>query len=343
MNNIIVNDVSKITNIKFELMEYDNYFVKKYFAINEHSDIPLHKFWFIAEKCKIIEATKNNYVKNREITMVFANKSKYLTDKLDIENKIRTHFKKKLHTESDILTINKFLYDNSTVFFNSQDVEEKYELNVGNEFDLIVELSHFEICAKHINFVWKIVQMKKIKLIDLKVSLFSKISQLSFENTSQNSTVENKTRFVPTLTDLQLKQNLKENVETLQKNINQVATKPISIAFTPALLQGALSKLKKPKTTEETEFLKLLPIKNEQLINQISNLKHVITKETSIIDIFKKEHRERIQNNHVSIKNIDLKMEQIFEIVNNNILFGLQTLKKIENNINHHGRISNHS
>lgn len=341
MNNIIVHDVTKITDIKFEPIEYDNYFVKKYCPINRHSDIPLHKFWLIAEKCKVINVFGNNYVSDGNITVVFANKSKYVNDRLDIENKIRSHFKKKLHTDSNLETTYKFLYDKSTVFFNSNDEEEKYNICVGNEFDLVVELNYVELCAKHINFVWKIVQIKKIKMIDLKISLFSKQPQIQHQfyqpeqHVLPQPVVQFKPSFVPSIAELQP---LKKQPEIPQKPIQ---SKPISIAFTPGLLQNALSKLKKPKNILEEELVHL-PIENEQIVTQLCSLKHVITHETSVIDIFKKEYRETIKKDYHLLQQINLNMDIIFENANNNILTGLQLLKKMDR-LTQYGRISDHS
>lgn len=341
MNNIIVHDVTKITDMKFELIEYDNYFVKKYYPINKHSDVPLHKFWLIAEKCKVVNVVGNQYVSNGEVTMVFANKSKYLNDRLDIENKIRSHFKKKLRTESNSETTYKFLYDKSTVFFNSNDEEEKYNICVGNEFDLVVELNYIELCAKHINFIWKIVQIKKIKMIDLKISLFTKQPQMQMQpppqpqHHYQPEITHFKPSFVPAITDLQ---------PQLKKHVEQpppTNTRPIAIAFTPALLQGALSKLKKPKNTSEEELVHV-PIENDQIVKQLCNLKHVETHETSVISIFKKEYVEKMKCDYHLLKRINSNMDIIFENANNNILTGLQLLKKIDR-LNQYGRISDYS
>lgn len=339
MNNIIVHDVAKITDMKFELIEYDNYFVKKYYPINKHSDIPLHKFWLIAEKCKVVNVSGNQYVNNGDVTMVFANKSKYLNDRLDIENKIRSHFKKKLRVDSNAETTYKFLYDKSTVFFNSNDEEEKYNICVGNEFDLVVELNYIELCAKHINFIWKIVQIKKIKMIDLKISLFAKqpqvqplhIQPIYFQ---QPPEIIQKPSFVPAITDLHPP--LKKHVE--QPSLN---TRPVAIAFTPALLQGALSKLKKPKSTTEEELVHI-PIENDQIVKQLCTLKHVETHETSVISIFKKEYVEKMKCDYHLLKQINSNMDIIFENANNNILTGLQLLKKMDR-LNQYGRISDYS
>lgn len=317
---IIVHDISKITDIKYERMEYDNYFIKKFCPINKHSDIPLHKFWFIAEKCKVVNNARENFV------AVFANKSRYLSDKLEIENKIRTHFKKKLHTESDVGTLCKFLYDSSTVFFNQDDIEEKCQIMVGNEFDLIVELNYIELCSTHINFIWKVVQMKKIKMIDLKVSLFLKKTNNDNKFVEK---IESHTRpsFVPALSDLHLtKKNVDNNVR-IDKPTNNQPMKPTIIAFTPDLLQSALSKLKKPKTTDEVVID--IPIKNDEIMNQISGLKHVDTQESSIIEIFKKEHKEKIRCEYIALQRINYCSEIIFCNMNQNILCGLNMIAKI--------------
>lgn len=371
MNNIIVHDVTKIIDMKFEMIEYDNYFVKKYYPVNKHSDIPLHKFWLIAEKCKVVNVFGNQYVNNGEVTVVFANKSKYLNDKLDIENKIRLYFKKKLHTDSEFVTTYKFLYDKSTVFFNSNDEEEKYNICIGNEFDLVVELNYIEMCAKHINFIWKIVQMKKIKMIDLKISLFTKHVQqpLQYEPLSQF-----KSSFVPSITDLQSIKNSEKQtqhvVESIPVQSKPIQSKPIAFTFTPGLLQNALSKLKtpkvvldeeldqsnaftpgllqnallklkKPKVISEDEFVHI-PIENEQVVTQLSNLKHVETRETRVIDIFRREYIDKMKTDHNLLKQISLNMDIIFEITNNNILTGLQLLKKMDR-LKQYGRISDYS
>jgi len=343
MNNIIVNDVSKITDIKFELVEYDNYFVKKYCPINKNSDIPLHKFWLIAEKCKVTNIT-NNKTGTGEITVVFSNKSKYLNDKLELENKIRSHFKKKTHCDTDIITTNKFIYDNSTVFFNSNDIEEKYVIQLGDEFDMIVELAFSELYTKHINFIWKVVQLKKIKLIDLKISLFTKYA---INQQSENKALihqENKPHFVPHVNDLHAKKEEMQKINNITQYQPQIKLlpqiRPVSIAFTPALLQGALSKLKKPKSNSDE--INHIPIENDNIVTQLGNLKHVETKVTNIIDVFKKEQYEKIKNNYEILQKIIIDMKNIFDIMNNDILIGLQLLKKMDNKIIYNGISNNY-
>lgn len=352
MNNIIVNDVSKITDIKFEPIEYDNYFVKKFCPINKNSDIPLHKFWLVAEKCKVLNVTGNKFINNGEISVVFSNRSKYLNNKLELENKIRNILKKKLHSEFDIATTCKFLYDSSTVFFNSNDVEEKYNISIGSEFDLIVELKYIDLCSKHINFIWKIVQMKKITMIDLKVSLFAKHNSYITQEYNRTTHIDQKPLFTPSLNDLNITKKQMENVSIHNQTTNQIP-KQIAIsntiqqntrngiAFTPALLQGALSKLKKLKTDNDEEPIHI-PIENGQIIKQIEILKHVETKETNIIEIFRNEYKEKIKNDYALIVKINSNIDIIFENLNNNILTGLQILKKMDR-YTEYGRISNYS
>jgi hypothetical protein len=179
--------------------------------------------------------------------------------------------------------------------------------------------------------------MKKIKLIDLKVSLFSKQSlpqpQYNHYETTQIQE-QKKPIFVPSITDLQsTKREIISNTQQVQQN------RPKSIAFTADLLQSALLKLKKPKTEEETHHI---PIENEQIVNQISNLKHVETQETNIMEIFRQEHKEKMKKDYLLLKNINSNMTIIFENMNNNILTGLQTLKKIDR-LQQYGRISDYS
>jgi hypothetical protein len=116
--------------------------------------------------------------------------------------------------------------------------------------------------------------------------------------------------------------NSKQNHQSIQPQ----QVRPVAIAFTPALLQGALSKLK--KITEETEPVHV-PIENDQITKQINNLKHVETKKVDIIDIFKKEHKEKIKKDFSLIQKINSNLSVIFETTNENILTGLQILKKI--------------
>lgn len=336
-NNIIVHDVTKITEVKFEQIKYDNYFIKKYIPINKYSDIPLHKFWLLAEKCKVID------VGSSYVNFVFSSKSKYLLDKLEIENKIRLHFKKKLHTENDLLTHQKINYDKSTVLFNSNDIEDKYEILSGNEFDIIAELDYIELCANHINFIWRMVQMKKISIINLKMSLFAKqsnnvVQRPIFQNTEDFGVPKyDQSRSLPPpqhTSQMQSQRNIPVAPPTIQ---NQ----PKSFAFTPDLLQNALLKLKKPKL-EEDEVKMPPPIKGEHIVETIKNLKHVETQEVSIIEIYREEYKEQRKNEYKKIVKLNEQMNKILEIANNNILTGLQLLKKIDR-LNQHGRISDDS
>jgi hypothetical protein len=60
------------------------------------------------------------------------------------------------------------------------------------------------------------------------------------------------------------------------------------------------------------------------------------------MEIFRQEHKEKMKKDYLLLKNINSNMTIIFENMNNNILTGLQTLKKIDR-LQQYGRISDYS
>jgi hypothetical protein len=323
INDIIVQDVLKITEINYEPVEHVNYFTKKYQPINVDSEIPLHKFWLLSEKCKVIKVYKNN------IEVALSSKNKFVSDKVLLENKIRTHFEKNTITLCSENTY-KFIYDESSTFFNENDVEEKISIRNGDEFDLILELSEIEVCNKFINFIWRIIQMKKIKMVNLKKSLFAlkpieRVQQPIYHTQPMQQHIQSQQTKQPT----QPKQS--------------VQSKPISFMPSANDLQNALSKLKKSNKDDEIEQENKLRI---ILPKNIPQLKHVVTKENNIIDLFKQEHKEKIkkdiQNDYVKMCNIHNKMLDKFEDLKYNIHEGLQLLKRLDT-LSHYGGISGDS
>ena len=338
MNDIIINDITKINKIKYKKYD-DNLFYTKIIPYNTNSSIPLHKYWIHINKCKLINITNtkitvgiNNTEKSIEIIKELELKLKQLiNDEYDYNILLCS----KLQDNGNSIPIIDILYDNSTKFFDAHDKEISCIDNtyIENEFTIIIELYVLNVFNKYMVPIWKVVQVKKIEMLNMTKSLFSLLSplqSLSYQQTTIPQTIQ---QTIPQTTipyQKQTHQYQEKPIEQLKNTSITPTVLPIKTVFMPSMadLKGALQKLK-PVINTDSKDIQVLPLNlNNMITTNLSQLKHVETKEPiQFVDILKKEHLEekekkrkileeeynKIMNINKNIKIIIKKQKELYD------------------------------
>jgi hypothetical protein len=286
MNDLVINDITKITKIKYK-EHTDNVFFTRITPYNTQSTIPLHKYWIHIDKCKLINISKT------QMTIGINNTEKCIEIIKELELKLHNIINEdfgynvqlysKLIDNDNSIPIMNISYDINTKFFDANDMETQCidSNNIGNEFTVIIELDVLNLFTDKTVMIWKVVQVKKTEMLNMTKSLFSMLSP----PVSRPSYVQQ-----PSISYQH------ETVIEPFKNTLKVIAKPTTMkaAFMPSMsdLKGALKSLK-PVANTDSKDVPVSPL-NDVLSNNIPQLKHVETREpVQFVDILKKEHLEK--------------------------------------------------
>lgn len=310
IDDLIINDVSKISdNIKYNCDSKAGYFYRKFTPINTLSSIPLHKYWVLIDKCKIIDKSSVNL----NISVSSANKcisiikslEKNTLNKIAKDNDI--HIQNDSDSDDDAIPSYSLAIDNKTIFFDQYEkIISCDSVNIGNDASIIAEFNSVICASNKLTPSWRIVQLKVIQIYNIQQPLFDKI-------------IPNKYQYVP-----QMQQPVTSMTFSLQQPNQQLSSIPQpppimyqqkpkedfssssekkSGSFVPSVadISFALNKLKKTADKKETA-------KNESNIpktdlQSIPELKHVETKESiSMVEILRQEHKEHLEQQDKEIK-----------------------------------------
>lgn len=167
---------------QIELVEYSkedvNSFIKRIRFYNPTVNEPLHKFWYFINNAKVTKKT------NGKISIVFASKEVNLIESiksLDLKtDKILKTFGGKTPCEPSVVEHSNYppsmdLYcDNESVCYDQNNTVINYmKIKNGSKIMLYIKLDNAMINETKTTKIWKVIQMKEIKTIDLSANLFS--------------------------------------------------------------------------------------------------------------------------------------------------------------------------
>ena len=227
------NESTEINNIYFSEVFTNNIFVQKLNIYNPDAEEPLQKFWFYINKASIIKKNKNYLIlgifnKDKNLINSINNLDQTIYKNTKINYKV-DNYVKSIKTNNNFLPSIKCIYSNEIII---DDVNNNLSYNEIKEFDNIsvyIELSYILINS-NCTPVWKILQIKKNKIIDINKSFFNinpenfnnqncknipKVKATNSDNIVQkiNSNVsKNPIKLIPSVQDiLSIKANLKKN------------------------------------------------------------------------------------------------------------------------------------
>ena len=182
------NESTEINNIYFSEVFTNNIFVKKLNIYNPDAEEPLQKFWFYINKASIIKKNQNYLIlgifnKDKNLINSINNLDETIYQNTKINYKI-DNYVKSIKQNNNFLPSIKCIYSNEIII---DDVNNNLNYNEIKEFDNIsvyIELSYVLINS-NCNPVWKILQIKKNKIIDINKSFFN-INPENFNNQNQN-------------------------------------------------------------------------------------------------------------------------------------------------------------
>lgn len=344
MDELIIKNDILYENIRYEI-ENVNYFGNKIIPYNVQSKIPMHKFWVYIDKSRVTKNTCKNGFKYLTIALSINNDGiqfvkqieKKINEKIQNDRESSHVCFSKLNDDVDIgIPTFELCIDKNTIMFNIDDVifENSWNIQIGNELSLICELDNIYQSNNCLKSNWRIVQLKKIQSVNLKTSLFPKTQQVQSVLTNKIQSVQiiqdtntikqliepiQNSLTLPSAKDLQsaifeLKKVKSDNIisDTLllksNQSIQNTKIKPLFTILTAQDLQNAKFGLKKIKNTNDDNII----IDNIQttLFPKVSELKHVETRETDIIQIFRDEYKKS-----KNITNEDIIRDQYNEIL----------------------------
>jgi hypothetical protein len=282
MNEIIISEPINTDNIIYNI-ENINYFTDKIILYNANSTIPLHKFWVYINKSKVVKILSINKIKT--LFMALSVKNDFTEHIKMIESKCNDKLKSdnvtKINVSSKLVDFNKSFpvmelsLDSETIMFDlDNNKKDIMDLNVGTELELICELENFIYSTKSLKSTWRIVQLKKTRLIDLNVPLFDKISKpvpvpvpvppvihiqpIATHQITQHCEPSIKSALFAELTNNTTKLQKVKTVsfKDVDNSVEKQESKQVSsgrFMMSPKDLQNALSGLKKIKMSENIE------------------------------------------------------------------------------------------
>ena len=324
IDDLIIFNTIDSEQIRYEYSDY-NYFSKIIYTYNGKSHIPLHKFWVLIDKCKLLKINLENNVHN--ISIALSLKTECIKNIQMIEKQINTKLRNdkitNLEINSKINDNGKFVptfdlfVDTNTIIFDSNE-ERIVHINnilIGSELTIICELSHLLLNSDSLTSHWKVIQLKKIESFDITKPLFI--------------------RMTDTLKSKELHIFERQPMQTHMTEINKMPTDNVGpmteqkkVSFTPDMLLHAISGLKKtvsnkqqistpcPESIEKSDNNKQCSSDDEKPAVTLPKpmLKHVVTKEPlSITEMLKKQQEfekslsQQLKTNQTTI-NSNIKM-----------------------------------
>lgn len=295
MNDLIINDVSLINIIKYNIKK-SNYFTNIIIPINTSSKIPLHKYWILIDKCKIVGMDNNIILTalslNSSCIKLINEIENKTTKKLSDDFCMEIILVSKLNDDGNFIPIFELLIDENTVMFNNNN-----KCQLGEEYSIIAELTYSIMTHEKITFIWRVVQMKKIVSINITESLFDKL-----ENDSKPIIRIPPPPPPPLYPKVNFSEiNCQEKIEKQQP--------PSTSGFVPSIadLSKALNKLKKIESPPQENIKK-----PGDIVIEVPQLKHVEIKETNFINTLKQEHINKTIEDEI---NIMIKLYEQFKII----------------------------
>jgi len=303
---IITNNINA-DQIRYNCEDY-NYFSKIIHIYNCKSHVPLHKFWVLIDKCKLI---KNKFENNSNtITVALSLKTECIKHIKMVEKQIGIVLNDDKITSLEIISKicdgGKFVptfelsVDNTTIIFDSND-ERIVHINniiIGSELTMICELSYVLLNSNSFTSHWKAIQLKKIESFDLTKPLFVKLCE-----TKQHEKITHvQTQYINTNTN----ETIQHNQPTIKPVLNDI---PKKTSFAPSVsdLFGAISGLKKtshvatppsqaPIMSLDKPSVNISIVKNEECqpitAPPMPKLRHVVTKEPMGVAEMLKQQRD---------------------------------------------------
>lgn len=319
MNDLIIwNDID-IDDVRYETINI-NCFDTKIIPYNVKSRVPLHKFWVYIDKCKIINKFFLNDCDNISIALSLNNDAIPVIKKIEkkvntkIINDEVTHFItiSKLHDIGSGVPTFDVILDGNVNMFDENDSKINSQITIGTELSVICELDHFILSHSYLKSYWRIIQLKKIKSINLTQPLFPKILQSIVQPVvqpiQQSGVQVHINPQLPSFTSKQQEQHMQPIQQSPQQQIQQTQptkqtqqstqqNQPKKFMIPTAQdLANAISGLKKANSNSaikrESEIKNLI---TEQPKIELKQLKHVETKVTDVYQMLKNEHEEKLK------------------------------------------------
>lgn len=309
MDDPTITNTINIDDIRYE-SEQVNMFTNKITPYNANSYYPLHKFWVYFDKAVVLKNIISNKI--RTIIVALTSKADCITEIKQIEKQIYSKLEndefligskidsKLCDTSAFVPTIELTIDDNSKLFnANNKEIENSKNIEIKDHLELICELDYFLVGNNTCKSYWRVVQLRKIELLNLNVPLFDKVSK----KIQQRELVEKQKikNFVPDK-KVEHEETISQPIAIQKPKQQEVSTKP-TVGFmipTPKDLQNALSGLRKVKNNQDCKDDK----KEEETSSPtVTALKHVETRETNVIQMLKNE--QKMMNDFKKIQKLD--------------------------------------
>lgn len=285
MNDPTITSTIDINDIRYET-ENINLFLTKVIPYNAKSYYPLHKFWIYVDKGII---TQNSfYNKLRHITIALSLSSDCLKEIKEIEQQINAKLEtdgvisesiinSKLEDSGIFVPTFQLIVDENSKLFetDSKELKNSKDINLKDCVELVCELDYVLIGNNLVKPIWRIVNLKRFELMDLKAPLFNRIKKsphfqpppITYSNIhNHNNTYHNNQPILPyhgppdpNYMNKPHAQHTQQNTNLNINNLNTTSnttpnTKP-KISFMPSLqdLQSKLSALRKVKKEENID------------------------------------------------------------------------------------------
>jgi hypothetical protein len=169
----------EVKNILYESKSSNNLFGKKIIIYNPEACEPLQKFWIHIEKAKLV---------NKSMSMVqiaiFNKDTDFVTFMQSLDSKIDTIIEESyshvtvepsIKLDDNFPPVMEIVIDHSSVIFNSDDdMVSIQDIPKESNVSLYIELDTVNISNRTCHKRWRLLQMKKNILIDMKKSFFTK-------------------------------------------------------------------------------------------------------------------------------------------------------------------------
>jgi len=291
------NESTEIKNIYFNEVFTNNIFLKKLNIYNPDADEPLQKFWFYINKASIIKKNNNFLIlgifnKDKNLINSINNLDQAIYKNTQIYYKVNNYYNS-IKTNNNFLPSIKCIYSNEIIiddFNNNLNYNEIKELD---NISVYIELSHIVINS-NCTPIWKILQIKKNKVIDLNKSFFN--------NNSENFNIPN-IQNIPNIPKVNI-QNSSNNI--VQKINNNVSKNPIKII--PSVQDILSIKANLKKNNKSTDKIVDSEIKKNNFDIPLKKVETNVAK--SMVEILKMEHLNKI-NNKILLYEKSFKKDQI--------------------------------
>jgi hypothetical protein len=302
IDDLIIFNTIDSEQIRYDCTDY-NYFSKIIYTYNGKSHIPLHKFWVLIDKCKLLKINLENNVHNISIALSLKTEcikkiqmiEKQVNTKLHNDKITNLEINSKINDDGKFVPTFDLFVDTNTIIFDSNE-ERIVHINnilIGSELTIICELSHLLLNSDSLTSHWKVVQLKKIESFDITKPLFIKLADMSKPqelHIFEKQAMQQQTVNIPV-------------IHKMPANNIVPTTEPKKVSFAPSMidLSQAISGLKKTVVSDQPPDLvdqskkqdnKSCFVDEEKPIMMAPRpmLKHVVTKEPlSITEMLKKQ------------------------------------------------------